>query len=439
MKKSLLVAALTVATPALAEISYSELLATPDDVALNEQYVRERIQAGDLSQALAAVERIILIQPLNINARIIRARVLMGLGNFGAAEQELRALDVLPLPAAAGEQIDALLADVESEQNPWSAQGFVSLGMSRDDNVGNHTDTGFVANASGVQDGRLVDSEGFETQRSDTAAQLHTGLTLTYDLGTQDRDMLYVSARGGVLRGDRSELRDEVSKGLTLGVRAPGPVNAHAYLSFDETHRSTLTDSRNTSAVPQDDVTTQGVGLQLSTVWQQTTLTSSTTYNTADFSGRQVSDRSDANTVAQSFDLFKPINDQWAMTGRIGAEHRRADKPTVDLANETQDRNTRALNVGAIYLPAMGHRVTASVGLKSLQYKQRLLTDQYIRDDRQTTLSLGYTLMGAALSPALSDWSFNANAQHSKTDSNMITYDVTKNTVGLSTVYQFGD
>ena len=123
----------------------------------------------------------------------------------------------------------------------------------------------------------------------------------------------------------------------------------------------------------------------------------------------------------------------------MGAERRRADKPTVDLANETQDRNTRALNVGAIYLPVMGHRVTASVGLKSLQYEQRLLTDQYIRDDRQTTLSLGYTLMGAALSPALSDWSFNANAQHSKTDSNMITYDVTKNTVGLSTVYQFGD
>ena len=149
MKKLITTAVLLTAVSAQAEVTYEQILMDPDNVSLNQTYVRERLAAGDLSQALVSVERIILLQPLNMDARVARAQILMRLGNMTSAKQELDALDALPLGDRLSSQVDELLAEVEAQQQRWSVLGSVSFGFSSDDNVGNHTDTGRTANASG--------------------------------------------------------------------------------------------------------------------------------------------------------------------------------------------------------------------------------------------------------------------------------------------------
>ena len=68
MKKLITTAVLLTAVSAQAEVTYEQILMDPDNVSLNQAYVRERLAAGDLSQALVSVERIILLQPLNMDA-----------------------------------------------------------------------------------------------------------------------------------------------------------------------------------------------------------------------------------------------------------------------------------------------------------------------------------------------------------------------------------
>ena len=62
-------AAVSLVSPAYADITYAEILADPDNPALNQQFARERLATGDAKAALAAVERVLVAEPTNLSAR----------------------------------------------------------------------------------------------------------------------------------------------------------------------------------------------------------------------------------------------------------------------------------------------------------------------------------------------------------------------------------
>ncbi|MGB0966056.1 MAG: hypothetical protein ACPGU3_07810 [Litorivicinus sp.] len=439
MKKTLLAMALTPLL-ATAEVTYDQILLDPDNIALNQQYVQERINAGDLSQALASIERIILLQPLNMDARTLRAQLLISLGNNSAAEQELQTLAALPLPEALQNRVAQLLEQAQTAQQRWSQSGYLSIGLGHDSNVGGHTDSGNIADSNGNNNGSYIDSEGFDAKRSDSQLFVRAGSTYSYDLGTQTQDSLYLGVRGSLTYGDDSELKDAKSLGFSVGTRINRPtVNTQVYLNYDKTFRDDLTDSRDQSQVKQDDSAVATLGVQFSRKLGDTTYNAGISYSAADFSGRAtaVSDRSDANTTAVSLGVFSMLSPTLAISANLGRESRQADKPDVLLASASQDRDVTSMGAGLVVLPKAGHRVSLNARVRNLDYEKKLSADQFIRDDQETTLSAGYTLMGGVVSPELSDWSFMASASQVKTDSNMITYDITNQRYELSAIYQF--
>ena len=129
MKKPLIALLLSFSVSALAEVTYEQLLQDPDNIELNQQYIREQLAAGELSQALVSIERVILLKPLDMDARLARAQVLFRLGNMTSAQQELEALDQLPLGERLEEQVDQLLSEVIARQQRWSFEGNVSIGI----------------------------------------------------------------------------------------------------------------------------------------------------------------------------------------------------------------------------------------------------------------------------------------------------------------------
>jgi len=89
---------LALAAPVRAEVSWMDILADPDNQALNQQFITERLSSGDLPAALSAVERLINQRPADIGLRLIRAEILVNLGNDTLATGELVALRNFPSP-----------------------------------------------------------------------------------------------------------------------------------------------------------------------------------------------------------------------------------------------------------------------------------------------------------------------------------------------------
>ena len=171
-----------------------------------------------------------------------------------------------------------------------------------------------------------------------------------------------------------------------------------------------------------------------------TTLSGGVSYADADFSGRDaaVSDRNDATTASINAGLFTMLSDSLALSVSAGFEEREADKPSVTLAEETQNREAISAGGSLIWQSAPGHRWTLGAQVKKLDYEKQLSTDQFVRDDTQTTYSLSYTLFGAVVDPSLKDWSLSLGSSRTQVDSNMITYDVTNNRYNATLNYRFG-
>ena len=206
MKKPLIALLLSFSVSALAEVTYEQLLQDPDNIELNQQYIREQLAAGELSQALVSIERVILLKPLDMDARLARAQVLFRLGNMTSAQQELEALDQLPLGERLEEQVDQLLSEVIARQQRWSFEGNVSIGIGYDDNIGGTTDTGERANIlGGISSFKPGDAEAIESQRSDYDGTISGNLRVGYDLGNQNQDRVFATIRGSQTRGEEAK------------------------------------------------------------------------------------------------------------------------------------------------------------------------------------------------------------------------------------------
>ena len=93
------VLSLFMAAPVRAEVDWMDILADPDNQRLNQQFISERLAGCDLPAALSAVERLVNQRPADVGLRLIRAEILVNLGNDTLATGELEALAQLPLAA----------------------------------------------------------------------------------------------------------------------------------------------------------------------------------------------------------------------------------------------------------------------------------------------------------------------------------------------------
>ena len=131
-------------SPVRAEVSWLDLLADPDNSALNQQFVAEQLAEGDLPAALSAVERLILIRPTDVQLRILRAEILVNLANDSLALGELEALAKLPLLADKKAKIEQLRDIIDGRTKNWHAAASISLGMRGSDKANSYPSSGLM-------------------------------------------------------------------------------------------------------------------------------------------------------------------------------------------------------------------------------------------------------------------------------------------------------
>ncbi|MEM1040039.1 MAG: porin family protein [Pseudomonadota bacterium] len=121
-------------------ISFQQVLASPDDTQLNLDYARQQVAAGNLQQASAALERLLLAQPNWDSVRLFYGIVLYRLDDLSGAKRELKLLEGRDLsPKQEGERRKYLaLAEQASRRVRMSAR--FSLGLRTDSNPGRLND-----------------------------------------------------------------------------------------------------------------------------------------------------------------------------------------------------------------------------------------------------------------------------------------------------------
>ena len=209
MALSVILSCLVMAPATRAELTWPDLLADPDNAGLNRKFVSERLTRGDLPAALSAVERLIVLRPTDIPARILRAEILVNLVNDTLAAGELEALARLPLLPEQAERITRLQDIIESRNRRWRTSASLSVGVRGSDNANNYPSSGlldFKLNTTTPATTRQYESYGGATKtRREVAGIASAVVTATYEFPNQDRDTLTFGLSHTEARGRKYE------------------------------------------------------------------------------------------------------------------------------------------------------------------------------------------------------------------------------------------
>jgi hypothetical protein len=115
-------------------VAYAEVLAAPDDVALNFRFAKTQVRQGDLKGASTTLERILLMEPELPRIRLFYAVVLYRLGNLHEAEREFHAVAALPLADPLRREVEGYLSRIAREQRLHRYTGSLSVGAQHDTN-----------------------------------------------------------------------------------------------------------------------------------------------------------------------------------------------------------------------------------------------------------------------------------------------------------------
>ncbi|MEO4042900.1 hypothetical protein AAFN47_14955 [Hoeflea sp. CAU 1731] len=209
-KYALICAALLAGTVnvALAEdVTYEQILDDPDNIDLNYQYAQQQAVKGDLEQAAAALERILLLQPNYDNARLFYAIVLFRLDDMQGSKRELELLQDRPLSPSQQSEVRKYLAQAVSRSKTTRVFGYVTTGFRVDSNPDLTTES--VVDLNGNQLGN--------NSQTDVAFVANAGVRMEHTIPGGAGNFIFIEAAGDLNEQFQVSEADYVDGGAKLG------------------------------------------------------------------------------------------------------------------------------------------------------------------------------------------------------------------------------
>lgn len=164
------------------EVTYGEVLADPDNIALNFAYAKSQVRKGRLKSAATTLERILLIHPELHEVRLFYALTLIRLDSLESAERELLRLEKLSMEDGLRAELERLRDRIADRRSRWQVSLLTGIGANYDWNV------------NSVPEDRIRLFGGVPANLNDDAARIgdfsFTGFAqwdMAYDLGFQAR------------------------------------------------------------------------------------------------------------------------------------------------------------------------------------------------------------------------------------------------------------
>ncbi|MGC6511564.1 MAG: tetratricopeptide repeat protein [Parvibaculales bacterium] len=426
MKKTLLALSLILPSTAMAEISYQDILKDPDNVALNREYASERLQQGDPKAALAAIERVLVQQPTNLPARLLRARILMAMGSDLQARGELEALAILPLNEEISQEVSKMLAALDRRQSRWTSMANISFGYLDGDNVNSFPNSGQAELPQGTSD--FVSSNGareFDTPVSDEALTSSISLYTEYDLMNQAADKLFFSLNASEVFDSDTEFMEYTSFGFSAGAKLNRfGLSIIPSVSYAEIDSNT-----------QPDTVFENIGLNISkSISAKTTLYTTLSANRRDYktsADYPSADNSDTETLSASIGASIALGNRWRANLSASMQEVEADL----AAAQYNSKDAQYISLSLQGMIAAGQIVTFAVRSGESDHDAPDSGAQRIREDDISAYSVNYQLMGEVLHPALSGFRLIAGYAKTETESNILQFDNDKKTKSLMVSY----
>ena len=435
--------AVLLAAPAHAEVSWMDVLADPDNQTLNQQFITERLAIGDLPAALSAVERLINQQPADVGLRLIRAEILVNLGNDTLASGELEALAKLPLVADQKAKIANMQSVIDGRAKRWRTTVSASVGMKGSDNANSYPSSGLLEfKLSPIAAASTSTYESFGgAQKSirEVATMAAVTVASSYELANQDRDRITIGASHQEFRGRKYEYltngTSAVFAGSTLKL---GSLRLSSNVNLSETQAKTSANSNVIrGGLTAGHALPLGMQSYLSATYGVINKLSSSAFTTAD--------QNDGHSRGYKLGLSRTFKSRYALFAEASrnnfnpTESRRTPGTNAYNALMANANNTNGMMIGFAVSPTQTSRFTASLSSSEAKYPNMDPTSRKFRRDTQTKSSIGLQLSGAAFSDKLDGMMIGVNASTTKNDSNIRQFDYKRSDVALSLSYQLAE
>ena len=428
---------------ARAEVAWLDLLEDPDNTALNQQFIAERLAIGDLPAALSAVERLVILRPTDVQLRLLRAEILVNLGNDTLALGELDALAKLPLLPDQKTKIEQLQDTIDSRTKSWRTTASVSLGIRGSDNANSYPSSGLMdvlfSGDTTPSTSEYQSYGGATKSLRETAVTAGSVVVATYELPNQDRDSVSAGVSVSESRGRKYEFLTSSNTTAFAGANLRlGDITVRPNLRYTETGSKTSSDS----AVATGSLTaayTLPFKIQSSATAEYSIVDR---IPSKDFT---TANQNDGHSRQFRLGLSRSVLPQMTVfaEGRYGAFNpmeTRYTQMTVPYNQAIANQNrSRAGTLGFLVAATPNVRIRASVEASSTKYLALEANSRLIRRDTQTRTSLGMQVAGRAISDRLERFSLAVNASTTRNDSTVRQYDYKRSDASIVLNYQFGD
>jgi hypothetical protein len=173
--------------PVQDDVTFEQVLQSPDDVLLNERYALTQIRKGDLRGAATTLERVLMVDPTRYRTRLLYGVVLVRLDDAADAARELDLVLAVPdLPRTVRDEAKDYRRQVASRTRDTHFDARLTVGVGYDDN----------RNAAPDGDMRLVSGIPFQLdkqsrRKDDTNLQFVGGVGATRDIGGPRGDSVF--------------------------------------------------------------------------------------------------------------------------------------------------------------------------------------------------------------------------------------------------------
>ena len=429
--------------PAHAEVSWMDIISDPDNQALNEQFVTERLAKGDLPAALSAVERLINLRPADVGLRLIRAEILVNLGNDTLATGELDALAQLPMADEQKSRIRKLQSVIKGRAKRWQTVVSGTIGLNGSDNANSYPSSGLLefklTPGAATATSTYESFGGAQKTIREVASTASVTAAATYEIANQDRDSITVGASHQEARGRKYEYLTSGTTTVFTGASLKlGSLRLSPSARVSQTQAKTSSDSNVISgSLSAGHALPYGLQGVVSADYSITNRLTSPRFSTADQNdGHSRSYRIGLSRTfmsrysvfaERSLTTFNPMENRFA----AGTNAR-----NQSLANANQ---TEGATIGFAVTPTRYTRVNASIGSSEAKYTNLEQTSRKFRRDSQTRTSVGFQVSGAAFSDKLAGMTLGLSASTTKNDSNIMQYDYKRSDVSMILSYQIAE
>lgn len=287
---------------------FDAVMAAPDDPAVNFEFARRSVDAGDLNSAAGALERVLMADPNRHGARLLYAVVLYRLDDLQGARDQLSLLDTVNLTPLQRAEADRYRARIERSQSPTRFGGSLSAGLTYEEDAAGALTTQFdsVFAPPVSEDGAAVVFSARMTAIHDLSGA--AGYAMFGSVGAYDRTT-FNDIDGDVRRGD-----------IEAGFSYQGRLN-----------------SWSVSAVARaldllDDPYLREVGVKGQARWRISNRT------TVSLTGEAVSQSFDEPAVDALVLLTGGTRDGWRYDLNLGLNHRLSARSSMGVSVGWQDK-----------------------------------------------------------------------------------------------------